>query len=208
MFETLFTAWGYSVTVLEAWAFGLALACVVLEVLEVHWSWPLAILSSLLYGRLFYEFRLYGDAALQVLFAVLALWGWWQWLFGRRRSPEAGAQTVGPIRIARLGRRGGFGVLLAWSAGWVALGLFLRRFTDTDVPWFDAFPTAGSVIGQVLLGRKFLETWHVWIGVNLVGIALFAYKALWLTAILYAVFAALSFVGLARWRRALAGAPR
>jgi nicotinamide mononucleotide transporter len=57
------------------------------------------------------------------------------------------------------------------------------------------------VIGQVLLGRKFIESWWVWVVVNSVSIALFAYKELWLTAVLYLVFLGLSVVGLARWRR-------
>ena len=66
-------------------------------------------------------------------------------------------------------------------SSWPATGLFLARYTDTDVPWWDAFPTAGSVVGQWLLGRKYVENWPAWIAVNVVGVALFAYKGLWLT---------------------------
>jgi nicotinamide mononucleotide transporter len=53
----------------------------------------------------------------------------------------------------------------------------------------------------VLLGRKFIENWWVWIVVNAASIALFAYKSLWLTALLYLVFLGLSVAGLVRWRR-------
>ncbi len=60
-----------------------------------------------------------------------------------------------------------------------------------------------SVIGQVLLGRKVLENWAVWLLVNLVSVGLFAWKSLWLTAVLYALFAALSIVGWRAWRRRL-----
>ena len=75
------------------------------------------------------------------------------------------------------------------------------RFTDTDVPWWDAFPTAASVLGQWLLGRKYVENWPVWIVVNVVGVGLFAYKGLWLTVVLYALFVAMSVVGWRAWRR-------
>jgi nicotinamide mononucleotide transporter len=86
---------------------------------------------------------------------------------------------------------------------WPATGLFLKTFTDTDVPWWDAFPTAVSLVGQFLLGRKFIENWAVWIVVNVVSVGLFAYKGLWLTAALYTVFIALSVVGWRAWARRL-----
>ena len=73
--------------------------------------------------------------------------------------------------------------------------------TDTDEPWWDAFPTAASVIGQWLLGRKYVENWPAWVIVNVVSVALFAYKGLWLTVLLYVVFIAMSFAGWRAWQR-------
>jgi len=203
MLESAFVLLGNEVSWLEVVAFVLALGCVALSVLEIHWGWPLAIASSLLYGRLFYEHKLYGDAGLQVFFALIAVWGWWQWLFGSRGTGRGAAARAG-LRVASLGPGRRAQLILAWALGWGVLGLLLDRATDTDVPWFDAFPTAGSVIGQVLLGRKFIENWSVWIVVNAVAVALFAYKGLWLTAGLYVLFIGLSVAGLLRWRRELA----
>ena len=62
-----------------------------------------------------------------------------------------------------------------------------------------------SVIGQWLLGRKYVENWPVWIVVNVVSTALFAYKGLWLTVVLYGVFVALSVVGWRAWQRLVPG---
>jgi nicotinamide mononucleotide transporter len=72
------------------------------------------------------------------------------------------------------------------------------------VPYLDALPTAGSVAGQFLLGRKLIENWLVWLAVNLFSIGLFAVKGLWLTALLYALFALLSIAGWRAWRARLA----
>lgn len=191
-FAIAFTLWGSPTTWLEVVAFVLSLAMVGCNIREIHWGWPLAAISSLLYCALFWQSKLYGDGALQMFFAVVALWGWLQWLRG-------GADHA-PLMIARLSapqqrRAVGVAVLL-----WPATGWFLKTWTDTDVPWWDAFPTALSVIGQVLLGRKFIENWPVWLAVNVVGTALFAYKGLWLTAILYTLFAVLSIVGWRAWQ--------
>jgi nicotinamide mononucleotide transporter len=75
------------------------------------------------------------------------------------------------------------------------------------VPYLDALPTAGSVAGQFLLGRKLIENWLVWLAVNVFSVGLFAYKGLWLTALLYALFAALSVAGWRAWRAHLSTVP-
>ena len=81
------------------------------------------------------------------------------------------------------------------------LGWLLDRLTDSDVPYLDALPTVGSVAGQLLLGRKLVENWPVWLLVNGVSLVLFAVKGLWLTVVLYALFALLSVVGWRAWHR-------
>jgi nicotinamide mononucleotide transporter len=98
-------------------------------------------------------------------------------------------------------------VLAVLAVAWPAMGLFLKHYTDTDVPWWDAFPTAASVIGQWMMGRKYIDAWITWVVVNVVSTALFAYKGLWLTTVLYAIFFALSFAGWRAWHR-IAGAER
>jgi nicotinamide mononucleotide transporter len=189
-----FTLWGSPVTWLEIAAFVLALLMVAAN-LRVHpVAWPLAIASSLLYALLFADSKLYGEAGLQFVFVALALWGWWQWLRG---TADGGA----PLRVRSLSPRGRALALAATLAAWPALALLLDHATDSDVPWFDALPTAASITGQVLLGRKFVDNWAVWLLVNVVSVALFAYKGLWLTALLYALFALLSVVGWRTWRR-------
>ena len=104
-------------------------------------------------------------------------------------------------------RTPGLIALAAFAVAWPATGLFLKRYTDTDVPWWDAFPTALSIVGQWLLGRKYIENWPTWIVVNVVSAALFAYKGLWLTTGLYVVFVGMSMIGWRVWLQRLAVAP-
>ncbi|HWH83523.1 MAG TPA: nicotinamide riboside transporter PnuC [Burkholderiaceae bacterium] len=193
-FAPAFSAWGAPVSVLEIVAFVLAVAMVVFNMRVNPLGWPLAIVSSLLYFSLFWSSRLYGDAGLQIFFAVVALWGWWQWLRGTQADGRS-------LRVRALGTRGRWIALATLALAWPATGWFLKTFTNTDVPWWDAFPTAASVIGQWLLGRKYLENWLAWIVVNVVSVGLFAYKGLWLTTLLYTVFIAMSFAGWRAWRR-------
>lgn len=196
LLATAFMLWGAPVTWLEVVAFVLSIAMVVCNIRVNVLGWPLAIASSLLYFLLFWKSRLYGDASLQIFFALVAGWGWWQWLRGTDASGAA-------LKVRRLGERGRWTALIALAVAWPATGLLLHIVTDTDVPWWDAFPTAASVLGQWLLGRKYVENWPTWIVVNVVGAALFAYKGLWLTVILYAIFAAMAMVGWRAWQKLL-----
>lgn len=192
LFSTAFSLWGLEPSWLELIAVLLALAMIVCNIVERHWGWPLAAISSVLYFFLFWSQRLYGDALLQLVFVALALWGWSLWLRG-----EEGA----PLPVTRIPKRQW--VTLAWVGTliWLVTGSMLINFTDTDVPWWDAFPSAFSLIGQYLLAHKRLENWAVWIVVNGVAAGLFAWKALWLTTLLYLVFIALSVVGWRRWAK-------
>lgn len=198
LFITAFSLWGAPVTRLEVLAFASSITMVLFNMRVNPWGWPFAILGSLLYFDLFWSHRLYGDACLQIFFAVIALWGLWQWLRGTEPDGHK-------LRVRYLSVRQRLLVLAVMAVAWPAMGLFLKHYTDTDVPWWDAFPTAASVIGQWMMGRKYIDAWITWVVVNVVSTALFAYKGLWLTTVLYAIFFALSFAGWRAWHR-IAGA--
>ena len=193
-----FTLWGSPVTWLEIVAFVLSIVMVLANFRVNAVAWPLAIVSSLLYALLFADSKLYGEASLQLFFVVVSLWGWWQWLRGTGDNGQ-------PLRVHHLARAAGWRAALATLAAWPLLGLLLLRTTDSDVPFLDALPTVGSVTGQFLLGRKLVENWAVWLIVNLFSVGLFAFKGLWLTVLLYALFAALSVVGWRAWRARVDG---
>jgi len=197
MLETAFTFLGTAVTWLEVIAFMLALANIACNVFEIHWGWPLTIVASTLYVWLFYASKLYGEAGVNVFFAFAAVWGWWQWLRGHRADSDL------PLKIAQLDRKGMAWTISAWVILWVGCALLLRNITDSDVPWADGFVTAGSIVGTVLLGRKFIENWPLWLVVNTASVALFAYKGLHLTVVLYVIFFLLAIWGWIGWAKRL-----
>jgi nicotinamide mononucleotide transporter len=191
-----FTALGSPISWLELVAFVLAIWMVVCNMRVQVLAWPLALTSSLLYFLLFWSGKLYGEASLQLLFAALALWGWWQWLRGRTAEGDT-------LHVRTLGPKGRVTALLVTLAAWPLLGLFLQHRTDSPLPYWDALPTVASITGQWLLGRKYQENWPVWVMVNVVSIGLFALKGYWLTVVLYAVFVPMSVAGWRAWQRQL-----
>lgn len=191
------SAWGVPMSRLECAACVLSLWMVWLNFRVNAWAWPLAIISSLMYGALFARSRLYGEASLQMVFVLVSLWGWSRWL--RRADPADETSEIGALSL-----RGRAVSFVAVMALWPCLGWLLSRYTDSDVPYADALPTAGSLLGQWLLARKRIENWPCWLAVNLISMALFAHKALWLTVLLYGLFALMSVWGWRQWHKATA----
>src|SRR6476661_10829439 len=96
-------------------------ACVYAVARQHLWNWPVGILNNAFFFLLFLSSKLYGDAVLQILFAVLGAYGWWVWV-----RPRPGAKLIPVTRTTR-GEWIGLGV--ASVAGTVALALWLRGHT-------------------------------------------------------------------------------
>ncbi|MYN45233.1 nicotinamide riboside transporter PnuC [Pseudoduganella sp. FT93W] len=183
---------GLATTPLELLSFLLSVATVWFNIRQSHWGWLFAIISSATYGLVFFGSRLYGDMGLQLVFISVSIYGWYQWLHGDDSHER--------LPVTELSTRGRYIAAAAWLGGFAVLAWFLKSYTDTDVPNSDGFLTAGSLVGQLLLSRKKIENWHVWIIVDVLYVALYLHKHLVLTAILYAVFVGMAVLGLRAWR--------
>ena len=190
----LIPVFGLSTTLLELSSFVLSVITVVLNIRQLHWAWLFSILASALYAAVFFDARLYGDMGLQFVFIGVSVWGWWLWLSGARSSSCSRPDWLNKKERWKAG--------IAWVLGFMAFSWFLHSYTDSDVPYIDGFLTAGSLIGQVLLSRKKIENWHVWIVVDVIYVGLYMYKNLMLTAILYAIFVFMAVMGLRAWSKA------
>jgi nicotinamide mononucleotide transporter len=183
---------------LEAFGFISGAWGVWLQVRENVWNWPVQLISSALYVVVFFNARLYSDSGLNVVYVVLYVLGWYWWLRGGEDHTEL---VIEPIRARMVIALLVLTVVI--TAGWTA---FLTSIRDS-APFLDALTTVLSLIALFLIARKIFESWHLWILVNLIYIGLYLYKGLALTAVLYAIFAALSVAGLVNWRRLLLRTP-
>ncbi|GAB4056999.1 nicotinamide riboside transporter PnuC [Catellatospora paridis] len=158
-------------------------------------NWAVGILNVLLLMVVFATYGLYADAGLQVLYVVLGLLGWWQWLRGGDRG--------GRLEVSRTTRAEWTVLAVAGVAATAGLWLLLDRVTDSTVPLADALTTVLSLVATYLQTRKKLESWWIWIVADLIYIPLYLYKDLWLTGALYVVFLGLCVAGLLAWQNAL-----
>jgi len=180
---------------IEAIAAGITLLAVYLTTRQLIWCWPLGMVSVVLYGFVFFQAKLYADMGLQGLYFALAAYGWWAWLHG-------GADH-GRLEVSVAGRWARVGLALIGAVSGVLLGQVLSRLTDASLPFLDSMLTSFSIVGQWMQTRKLLESWIVWITVDVFYVGMFVYKGLYLTAGLYAVFLYLATLGFIQWKQSM-----
>lgn len=170
--------------------------CVYLAAKENILNWPISILSVVTYIYIFYNSKLYGDTILQFYFLFTAVYGWYYWTFGVKSSTLKSARPV-----TRLSQKHWFVILFLLVSLSFLAGYLLDRFTDTDVPFIDAFCTITSFIAQYLMTRKKLENWLIWIFIDIIYIPLYIHKELFATAALCFIFTIIAIKGYIDWKR-------
>lgn len=179
----------------EAFAVVTGLACVILTVRQNIWCWPIGIISVILYIAVFYDTRLYSDMCLQVVYIFMQVYGWHNWLHG-------GADS-GKLSVSRLTPLAGWAWIAVAVSGSYSLGYGMSSYTNADLPYVDATATTMSLVAQWLMSRKVLESWLIWITVDVISVAMYFVKGLYMTTVLYAVFLALAVSGFLAWRKSL-----
>ena len=158
-------------------------------------SWPVILVSCVLYALVFRREKLYSDMLLQFVYMAFAIYGWWHWW--------RGVQEEGIVRVERLS---GLGLALGITAGAVGsflLGYVMAHYTDAALPHIDAALTSFSLVAQWWSTRKHIANWWLWIVVDALEIGVFLYKRLYLTSVLFAFLIFLAVLGLRAWSKAL-----
>jgi nicotinamide mononucleotide transporter len=160
------------------------------------WCWPVGIACVVCFGAVFIDARLYSDALLQLVYFGMQIYGWWFWV----KLGHVGASSTGPVisldRVA----------LMKWALGIAlvaaGLGSVMKHYTNADMPYMDALPTAISIAAAWLQARKVLQSWLLFISANLLFIAVYFSKGLYVSIGLYVLSTMLAVSGFQRWRKA------
>ena len=177
---------------LELFAAALGVIAVWLTVKQNPWCWPIGLVMVLVYSWIFFEVKLYSDMLLQVIYAALQLYGWWQWT--RAGDAHHGRE------VSRLGKHAVESGLAIGAACSLLLGAAMAHWTDAAQPWLDAFLTAFSLVAQWWMAQKRLQCWPLWIVLDCIFVGLFLYKGMYVTAALYGLFTLLAIQGWRSWR--------
>ncbi len=192
---SLLSDWLKTQSLLETAGVVTGILCVYLAAKNKIWSWPLAIISVLIYVVIFTEARLYADAGLQIYFLIMNVYGWYFW----SRKPDQQLK----VPVIRISLKESLISLIAVVVFTIVLGTFLYQGTDASFPYLDSFCTACSLVAQLLLARKIIENWLIWIFVDIIYVGIYISKDLHLTAGMYALYVIIATIGYIDWKKEL-----
>jgi nicotinamide mononucleotide transporter len=166
---------------------------VYLSVKENIWSWPTAIVNVGLYTLVFQRSGLYSDMGLQVVYLVLSIYGWYEWLHGGANRTQ--------LTVSRATAREWLIVMPIALLFWLGLARYTSTLSGVALPYLDSGLTTISLVAQWMMTRKILENWVLWIVADIAYVPMYLFKKLPVTAALYFVFLVLAVIGLRGWWR-------
>jgi nicotinamide mononucleotide transporter len=177
------------------WACNLtALTSIILAARNHVFTWPIGIVSCVLFAMLFVGVKLYAEAVLQVFFIATSAWGWWHWS-AQLNKPAAPIRTIG-LSAA------GFWLLIAVTGGMLyAWGLL--HWTDAASPWLDSQVLTLSMLAQWWLMQRNIRCWWIWLTVNTISVPLYLSRELHVSAAFYALYWVMAILAYIHWRKQL-----
>ena len=161
--------------------------------------WITSIIMPAIYLYVYYQAGLYADFGINIYYLVIALYGWLAWRYNfslRGKRKDSKELSISHIRQGVIIR-----LALLFLAAWAIISYILIHYTNSTVPFTDAFTTALSIVGMYMLARKYIEQWWVWLVVDITSCALYIYKELYFTAALYALYAIIAIFGYRKWKQ-------
>ncbi len=156
-------------------------------------TWPVGLLNAIFYIFVFFSSKIYADMALQFYYAAISIYGWWSWYHG--------SASGNSLKVTITSRTLWLILSIMFLLLFVAIAFVLIRFTDSQVPYWDAITTSLSILATWMLARKKLEHWMVWVFVDAISIGLFIVKNLYPTTLLFSVYTILAIYGYFEWKR-------
>ena len=170
----------------------LAIGYLLLAVRQIIWCWLAWILSSLLYLYVMFNAGLYMEAALQIFYVAMGLYGWMQWRKGNTEDHLV-------VRRWGLGHH-----LFAVSVILILTllsGEVLSNYTTAAMPFMDALTTWGAIVTTYMVARKLIENWIYWFVIDSISIYLFVSRELYFTAVLFFVYLFIIIIGYRSWKQ-------
>ena len=163
---------------------------------EYHASarlWIFSIIMPMIGMVLYFNKGIYADFAINIYYFLIAIYGYvaWTFNFAKKQKEER--------PIARINPRAAVACAVVAAILWLGISYVLRNFTDSTVPYVDAFTTSLSIVAMWMLARKYAEQWLVWIVVDAVSAGLYLYKGIPFYCVLYAIYTVVAYFGYRRW---------
>jgi nicotinamide mononucleotide transporter len=202
--NTFFTVLGYPISYLEFIGTIFNLACVILVARKNILNWPVGLIGVILFGALFYQINLYADLFEQVYYFITGIWGWYMWQAAKK--PKDGEERIVVTKNTAKTNLMWLGAIIigtiigTWAMSNIHTWLPNLFPENASLPLLDTATTAVSFVATILMMQRKVESWLLWIAVDVVAVWLYAYKQVPFIALLYLIFLGIAISGYITWR--------
>ncbi|MEM8867154.1 MAG: nicotinamide riboside transporter PnuC [Verrucomicrobiota bacterium] len=171
------------------------LLAVWLSIKEKVLTWPLYIICYLSYALLSWEVKLYPFLGMNLIFIGLSAYGWRKW--SRTDQPETADQ-----QIEHCPKQAWLWISILCLVSTIGFGTLFDQY-GAYLAYADAFAASVALSAQWMLGRRYLETWALWILSDIIYIGLWSAQAYWPTVGLFGIFIILAIKGYREWHQTI-----
>ena len=163
------------------------------------WTWPVGIayIGASLY--IFYTSRLYADFALHIFFLITSIYGWYYWIKGGERDDSA-------LPVSNESKRTLIGLLAVCAVAVAICGTAFSIYTDADLPYWDNTTSMLSLLAMWLQSRKKIESWMLWLVIDVLSVGIYFYKEIYFYSLLYIVYIGMAVMGYLAWKKSYSDA--
>ena len=208
---------GYQLSWIEAVATIFGLLCIWYASQAKLINFFFGIINVSLFAVIFYQIQLYGLLMLQVFFLLANIYGWYAW--------QAKNDCDETLEIRWLTREKRFIAIafttLAIAALTYAIDPVFQALTNAVIsllnglgieqaavivepdayPFWDASITIMSVVAQILMTRKYVENWLLWMVVNVISVGVYIAQGVYVLALEYTLVFFIAANGFRHWQR-------
>jgi len=181
-------------TSLELAATILALAYTILAICHSLWCWPAALLSTILTLQIMLQSNLYTDALLQLYYAGMAIYGWWNWQQIQNNAHHTPDAVIEWPLVSHL-------QLIVFTAlVGLLFGYVMNEFTETDFAWLGAQISCFAIVTTWLVAQKVVSNWLYWVAIDAASIYMYLQKELYFFTALFVIYTLIAVIGYFSWR--------
>lgn len=158
------------------------------------WLWLASVIMPIVHGYTYLARGLYADFGMEFYYVLAAVYGFAMWQWGKAKDKKERP-------ITHASRRTMMGMIAAVAVVWIAIYVFLLKFTDSTVPGYDAFTTAMSIVALWSLAQKHVEQWIFWLVVDALCTVLYVYKQIPFSGVLYGFYTVMAIAGYYKWKK-------
>ena len=162
---------------------------------NIH-TWPAGITYVFTSLIVFYEAKLYADLLLHVFFLFMNIYGWYYWIYGKKRGEDEVPITTSSGKVL-------VSISLISIAAIALLGYLLTTYTDASLAYWDSTTTILSLSGMWLTAKKKIENWHFWFVVDVLATGIYFYKGIYFYAALYLIYIGMAVSGYLQWKKTM-----